>query len=91
MMKEEPYCTIISVADGAVAEWLASLPWDCHLLYEGVFQRENNTVERCLRLLDSNRYPTKSGELCSAPPHVAMDSLLIATYQLGFERGRLVG
>lgn len=91
MMKEEPYCTIISVADGTVAEWLASLPWDCHLLYEGVFQRENNTVDRCLRLLESNGYPAKSGDLCSAPAHVAMDSLIIATYQLGFERGRLAG
>lgn len=89
MMKNEPYCTIIAVAEKTAAEWLASLPWDCHLLYEGSFQPENNTVDRCLRLMASNGYPAKSGELCSAPASVAMDSLLISTYEFAYEQGRL--
>jgi hypothetical protein len=89
MMKDEPYCTIIAVAEGTAAEWLASLPWDCHLLYEESFQPQNNTVDRCLRLMASSGYPAKSGELCSAPPHVAIVSLLIATYQLSSERNQL--
>jgi hypothetical protein len=89
MMKAEPYCTIISATEGSAAEWLATLPWECHLLYDGIFQRENNTVERCVRLLSSSGYPAQAGELCSAPANVAIDSLLIATYQLDSERGRL--
>lgn len=82
LMKNEPYCTILSVVDGTSEEWLSSLPWPCHLLYQGVFLRANNTTDRCLRLMESDGYPAKLGEPCSAPPHVAMANILIATYQV---------
>lgn len=83
MMKNTPYSTIISFpVEETAMDWLLSLPKDCHLLYEGKFERENNTVERYLRLMDSNGYPALAGEFCSAPPHVAIESIHIATYQL---------
>lgn len=85
MMKEEPYCTVISSFEGTAIEWLSTLPCECHLLYSGIFQRENNTVERYVRLINTNGYPTKADELSPAPANVAIDSLLIATYQLGAE------
>lgn len=88
MMRDEPFCTIIAASKLTGLEWVRSLPWTCHLLYEGSFLKENNTVERCLRLVESLGYPAIAGDLCSAPPHVLLESLLISTYQLGFERGR---
>jgi TPR repeat protein len=90
MMKDAPHCTVIAVASGTAEDWITSLPSPCHLLFETLVPKENNTVLRCLRLLEANGYPANSGELCAAPPHIAMESLMVATYQLGFERGPLV-
>jgi hypothetical protein len=90
MMIDAPHCTVIAVASGTAEDWITSLPSPCHLLFETLVPKENNTVLRCLRLLEANGYPANSGELCAAPPHIAMESLMVATYQLGFERGPLV-